>query len=221
MPKKKSKTLAQRVDEQWTKVKENLGELVDKAGIAEKVDKPANHSHLWPYNRDAVTGTERFRQEIVTEQRIEFQSYRRRLRPVIFKVDDDELRRNLMDGFNQSEQHRVDWFQARLDEELTKLNAAKARGGKPLWWLWSALSGVLAVYLGQEWYGTAGAVAGAVVAYFGGRGLEADHISERDYAIRSAKYQVNSLEADVDDLRSREPLFSVSETIMGVEDARV
>jgi hypothetical protein len=121
-----------------------------------------------------------------------------------------------MDSFHESEKQQLDWFEALLQETNHDCNQAKARGGKPWWWFTSAIFGVVAVWLGHEIYQTAGAVAGAVVAYFFGRDAEAAHLAARDKAVRSAQEEMNSYAADVEEMRKRDPLFTAWERVENV-----
>ncbi len=139
-------------------------------------------------------------------------------RKAYFSVQDMELRKQLIAHHRK---HSALWQESiRQWVSDAEASLAKARVSADYWCVWASLIGVGAVSIGS-YFGTPGAIGGALVGYFFGRQIEQDLKSSRDRDVVRSEADLNSAKESARDARKEPETFSQQEEETGEPTHRI
>jgi hypothetical protein len=188
-----------------------IASLVELAGIKNEVERAVQGPI--PTITEVPFDSEEGKQETERYWEHRRRYFRLNLRKAVFSVRDVELRRLIIDKHYEYEEIMKNWFkQEALDCKLA-LEKAESVGNE--WWIYAATLGVLWVALGYHFFAIAGAIAGAVVAFFQGRYFENDAKLRRDSAVAKAREALDEANKSLAESLNQSAVFSQREKNSG------
>jgi hypothetical protein len=185
--------------------------LEDAAGIRAEADRAREGPFMPLHIGDmAPFGSEERMQQIAEEEEHDHGHYRRKIRKVYLNVKDPEIRKQLIQKERKAEKLQAQSFEADVYKARSELNKIKETAGRN-WHYTAAGTAALMVAGGYGLFNVPGAIGGAIVGYFLGRGIEENTRKDRERLIANAENNLQDLERTWRSIKSRPEIFSFEE----------
>ena len=204
------------VREQQSICEEQFIELAKLAGISKELEDAFSAHTPLNWDSDAPSSSEQGHREDAEYWVHQHSTTARLLRKAIFSVSDIGMRRSLIAKVVEEEGLRREWF-ALLAHDA-KTNLKKFRIAKPTWFIFASIIGATSVAVGYHFFGTPGAIGGAVVGFFIGQYFVQVSKAEHDNRTRLAEGDMREANASKTEILNRPGTFSRREVKSGEPD---
>lgn len=197
------------IDKAQAELAAEIEELEVRAGIQAQADRarePGMPLHIGDF---APFGSEEARIQM-QEEEYSHDNYRRKIRKIYLNIKDLEIRKQLIQKERKAGKLQAQWFEAEVYKARQELNKIKESAGKN-WYYMAAGTAILAIAGGYGVFNIPGAIGGALVGYFLGRGIEENARKDRERSITNAENNVQDLEKTWQSVKNRPEIFSWEE----------
>jgi hypothetical protein len=133
-----------------------------------------------------------------------------KIRRLYFAIPDQELRRKIMEKEWECNGYEFDLALSQVRAMETKIAKIRSEGN---WYLKAIAASIIAVAIGNQSYGVAGAIGGAMTGFFFGMGIKEEETRNKKERIRDANEELIELRKMSD--QAFERTFKVSELSSG------